>query len=237
MSSKSSYSVLSKDGFNSRVSSLKDSLKEAKKNVENLHVNFSAGNTKVGCIPSVSTLPVVDCVNCKACKASCYDLRHDLIYKTVRNSRAINSAIYAADPERYFREIDAWLTLNFPRAFRWHIGGDIKGAEYLAGMVRIADSHPDVKFLAFTKAFDVVNKWLDDGNTIPINLHIIFSGWKGQKMPNPYNFPSSHPLFVDGTTSAHDGAKLCTGNCSECFREDRLCWNMKPGEEVIFVAH
>ncbi len=235
--SKTSYSELTKEGFNGLVAALKPFLKDAEKNVENLHVSISAGNTKLGAIPSVSLLPVIDCGNCKACKLSCYDLRHDLIYKTVKSSRATNSAIYAADPERYFREIDAWLTLNYPRAFRWHIGGDIKGVEYLANMVKIAENHPDIKFLAFTKQFAVVNKYLDEGGQIPDNLNILFSGWVGQEMENPYDLPTTHPLFADGRTSAHDGARLCTGNCSECLKDDRLCWNCKPGDEIIFVAH
>ena len=235
--SKTSYFEFTKEGFNKRVSSLKAVLKGIEKNVENIHVSISVGNTKLGAIPSVSLLPVIDCGNCKACKLSCYDLRHDLIYKECKISRAKNSAIYAADPKRYFREIDAWLTLNYPRAFRWHIGGDIKGAEYLAGMVKIAENHPDVKFLAFTKQFVVVNSYLDAGGQLPNNLNIFFSGWVGLDMENPYNFPTTHPLFADGRTSAHDGAKLCTGNCSECLKEDRLCWNCKPGDEIIFVAH
>lgn len=124
---KSSYYEFTKEGFNKRMSSLKAFLKDAEKNVKNLHISISVCNTKLGAIPSVSLLPVIDCGNCKACKLSCYDLRHDLMYKECKSSRAKNSAIYAADPERYFREIDAWLTLNYPRAFRWHIGGDIKG--------------------------------------------------------------------------------------------------------------
>ena len=85
--------------------------------------------------------------------------------------------------------------------------------------------------------FHVVNGYVNNGNIIPTNLKIIFSGWKGLDMPNPYNFPSAHPLFPDGSTSAKDGAKLCTGNCTQCLSENRLCWNLKKGEEVIFPAH
>lgn len=234
---KSTYYALSGDGFNKRTNTLITALKEAKANVSNLHISISCGNAKLGAIPSVSLLPVIDCGNCKACSRSCYDLRCDMIYKEVVASRARNSAIYTLDRKRYFREIDAWLTLNFPRAFRWHIGGDIRGAVYLDGMVKIAEAHPEIKFLAFTKMFSVVNSFIDNGGVIPCNLQIIFSGWPGQKMDNPNNLPTSHPLFADGTTSAHDGAKFCTGNCSECFIEKRLCWKAQCGEEIVFNAH
>lgn len=234
---KSTYYVMSSLSFAKSIAKMKAAYNTAKDNVENLHVVISLGNMKVGAIPSVSLLPVIDCGNCKSCSHSCYDLRHDLMYNSVKDSRAANSAILAADPERYFREIEAWITFNYPRAFRWHIGGDIKGAEYLAGMVKIAENHSDIQFLAFTKMFSVVNDFVSSGNKIPENLKILFSGWLGQEMDNPYNFPSTHPLFSDGSTSAHDGAKLCTGNCTECLKEERLCWSAKSGEEIIFNAH
>lgn len=233
---RTSYYELSDQSFKRMVNNLKNHT-ESISNVSKSHVYVSPGNSKLGAIPSVSLLPVIDCGNCSHCAKSCYDLRHDVINKNCAKTRSINSLICATDQERYFREIDAWITYNSPRAFRWHIGGDIRGAEYLAGMVRIAEIHKDIKFLCFTKMFHVVNKFIDDGGIIPQNLKIIFSGWIGQEMSNPYNFPSAHPLFSDGTTSAKDGAKLCTGNCTECFSEKRLCWELKSGEEVVFNAH
>lgn len=43
-------------------------------------------------------------------------------------------------------------------------------------MCEIARKHKDTKFLAFTKMFDVCNEYLDYGNVIPENMHILFSG-------------------------------------------------------------
>lgn len=231
-----SYYVLKEQSFKRRIVALKEHAK-ALQNIEGMHVRISAGNKKLGNIPNVSLLPVLDCGNCSCCAKSCYDLRNDMIYKESINARTVNSLIFATDPERYFREIDAWLTFHFPRAFRWHVGGDIKSTEYLANMVEIAVRHKEIKFLCFTKMFRVINEYIDNNNTIPPNLKIIFSGWKGLDMPNPYNFPSAHPLFPDGSTSAKDGAKLCTGNCAQCLSENRLCWSLKEGEEIISPAH
>lgn len=145
--------------------------------------------------------------------------------------------IFDTSPARYFREIDAWLTFNYPRAFRWHIGGDIKSSSYLEGMVDIAEKHKDISFLAFTKMFNIINEYLDSGRSLPSNLKIIFSGWTGLDIPNPHNLPSAHPLFADGSTSAKDGAKLCKGNCTECLSKKLLCWSLKPGEEIVFPTH
>lgn len=226
---------IGENGFKNRIIKMNSVLLEIlNKDVANRHVFISNGNRKTGVIPSVSLLPVIDCGNCKICSHMCYDLRNDCFMNTVVATRATNSAIYRNDPQRYFDEIDAWLTINYPRAFRWHIGGDIKDAFYLEQMIRIAEKFSDIKFLAFTKMFDLVNEYHE---RIPANLHIIFSGWVGQKMNNEFGFPSSHPLFADGKTSAHDGAKLCTGNCTECLKENRLCWNLGANEEVVFPVH
>lgn len=235
--SKQTFHKFTDAGFSKRLATIKPYIKRAYDNVENLHVKISNGNTKLGNIPSVSLLPVFDCGNCAACKHSCYDLRSDMIYKETICCRATNSAIYATNPERYFHEMEAWLTVNYPRAFRWHIGGDIKDVNYYRGMVKIAKNFPDIRFLCFTKQFRMLNTlWINE-EYHPENLQIIFSGWPGLEMENPFGAPSAHPIFADGTTSAHDGAKLCTGNCTDCLREKKLCWTLGNMEEIVFPAH
>lgn len=158
-----------------RLSKAQAAYENALENVSDLHVKISDGNTKLGAIPSVSLIPVMDCGNCSICSKSCYDLRNDMIYKEVIKTRAINSAIYHEDPERYFKEIDGYLDYRFPRAFRFHIGGDIQDKWYLDKMCEIARKHKDTKFLAFTKMFDVCNEYLDEGNVIPENMHTSYS--------------------------------------------------------------
>lgn len=167
-----SYWKLSEEAMNKRLSNILLLRKEMMGNVDKLHVSISTGNSKLGAIPSVSLIPVLDCANCSACGHSCYDLRHDLIYKAGRIARVKNNLIYTCDPQRYFREIKAWLTLNFPRAFRWHIGGDIKDVFYYHQMIHIAKTFPDIKFLCFTKRFNLVNQEYAKGNIAPDNLRL-----------------------------------------------------------------
>lgn len=64
-----------------RLSKAQAAYENALENVENLHVKISEGNNKLGAIPSVSLIPVMDCGNCAICAKSCYDLRNDMIYK------------------------------------------------------------------------------------------------------------------------------------------------------------
>lgn len=150
------YWTLGKEGMKTRLSKAQAAYENAVENVSDLHVKISDGNTKLGAIPSVSLIPVMDCGNCAICAKSCYDLRNDMIYKEVIKTRAINSAILHEDPERYFKEIDGYLDYRFPRAFRFHIGGDIQNKWYLDKMCEIARKHKDTKFLAFTKMFRCV---------------------------------------------------------------------------------
>lgn len=87
------YWTLGKEGMKTRLSKAQAAYENAVENVSDLHVKISDGNTKLGAIPSVSLIPVMDCGNCAICAKSCYDLRNDMIYKEVIKTRAINSAI------------------------------------------------------------------------------------------------------------------------------------------------
>ena len=203
--------------------------------VDEIHVYFAKGNSKTGeGVPSVSLIPVYNCTNCEHCSGLCYDLRNDCLHSGCCDRRSQNAAILEADPERYFREINEGVKMF--RFFRWHIGGDIVSEFYFEKMVWIAEENPHCDFLAFTKSFDIVNTYLDN-HQLPQNLHIIFSAWVGQEMDNRHNLPTSNPLFFDGSTTAHDGAVYCSGNCTECARAGAGCWTMKNGDEVIFPAH
>lgn len=226
---------LSQEILGSRLFAMKNCRDEIKKNVNEYHVYISKGNSKTGeLVPSVSLIPVEHCPNSESCKKLCYDVRNDCVYPSVRAKRAVNAAIYECDQDRYFSEISK-ACQGF-RFFRWHVGGDIVNYKYLLGMVRVAEDNPHCRFLAFTKNFNAVNEYLVE-NELPENLQIVFSCWPGLKVPNPNNLPTSHPLFANGVTTAHYGAKYCTGNCSLCAIDKNGCFDLKRGEEVIFLAH
>lgn len=227
---------ISKENSSKRLGDMKGKYEEYCKDVSQLHVYIANGNQKTGAaVPSVSLIPVFNCTNCSSCKAKCYDLRNDCCYPGCRDKRAVNAAILKMDRKRYFEEIDQ--AVKCFRFFRWHIGGDIVDLDYFENMVRIATLNLHCEFLVFTKSFDIVNEWLDKGTLLPSNLHVIFSNWVGQKENNPHNLPTSNPLFADGSTTAHDGAVWCSGNCTECARGNSGCWTMKNGDEVVFPLH
>lgn len=225
--------VLDAEKIHTRLAGMIAARKEYEKAAENLHVYISAGNRKTGAIPSVSLIPVADCANCAACAGSCYDLRNDCIYNGVKDTRARNSAIFRADPAKYFREISEYCAMIEPRYFRWHIGGDIINGLYLAGMVKVATENPGTKFLAYTKSNKVVNTFIQAGGVIPENLTIIFSNWFGAILDNPNGFATSNPLNIEGETTTEKAGFVCPGNCLTC----KKCFQAAKGDAIIFPLH
>lgn len=201
------------------------------------HVSISHGNAKMGAIPSVSLPPIITCSKeaCKHCGKKCYAAKiAKLRPKTVGAAYQRNLDILKENPEQFWREVDAALMVN--RFFRFGVSGDIYNRDYLENMVRLAKKNSHCEILCFTKQFDIVNEYLEH-HRLPKNLHLIFSGWRGMTMNNPYNLPEAHVMYKDGYTTAKDGAKWCSMNCHSCAVEGRNCWVLKNGESIMFREH
>ena len=224
------------EAMQTRLAKMVNARNEFAKDLEDIHVYISSGNRKTGfSVPSVSLIPVADCGNCASCSRLCYDLRNDCIYNGVTSTRAKNSALAHNAIDRYFFEIKK--ACKAFRFFRWHIGGDILNAAYLAGVLDVAVCNPHCTFLIFTKRYDLINDYISNGGEIPSNLQVIFSAWPGAKMVNPYNMPVSSPLFVDGSHAAGPDPISCPGDCSNCAVMGSGCWTLKRGQGVVFAAH
>ena len=230
------YVEFSADSIQRRVAQMVEFRDQV--DVANSHVKFSYDNRKTGAlVPSVSLIPVADCGNCAVCARGCYDVRNVCFQKTVQKARANNSAILRDDPAKYWREIEQ--RVSSLRFFRFHIGGDIKDNDYLSHIAGIALRNPFCDFLVFTKMYGIVNDFIDAHGSLPENLHIIFSDWRGAEMDNPHNLPVSSPLWPDGTRGEHctDDTIMCNGNCSECAEVGGGCWGAKKGQTILFEAH
>ena len=125
------------------------------------------------------------------------------------------------------------------RFFRFHVSGDIPDAAYLSRMVGVAQRNPHCQILCFTKRYRLVNEFLQSGQRIPENLHLVFSVWRDMEYENPFSLPEAHVFYRDGTTTARqDGSAIpCGGNCTTCARTDTGCWKLKPGQQVVFNEH
>lgn len=199
-----------------------------------MRVSISKGNEKLGNIQSVSLPSVLTCRECD-CSKKCYARRIERRRPSVGAAYKNNLQVLQTEPDVYWREVEAAIMLS--RFFRFHVSGDIPDTAYLCNMISVAKRNKHCEILCFTKKYEIVNKLLASGIDLPDNLHIIFSGWVGLQMVNPFSLPEAHVLYRDGTTTARPDALNCSGNCAECALTCGGCWSLKNGEQVVFNEH
>lgn len=203
-----------------------------------MKVKISTTNSKLGAqIPSVNLPAIKTCRHDAPCKHLCYATKGNFTFPNVKESHVNNLACFVANPKKYFDDIIEYLSgLVSYRFFRWHSSGDIVNDEYLQGMMRVARKCKGVKFLCFTKKFELVNNYLASGQKIPNNLHIVFSAWNKEfNVPNPYDLPVTYVNFKDESQNPDIPvlAIPCTGDCPHCL----ACWSLKKGQSVVFNQH
>lgn len=199
-----------------------------------MKVSISPGNIKMGAIPSVSLPPVITCPKGAPCAKKCYAAKMCRLRPSVRNAYQNNMEILCKDPAKYWLQIRAAVSMT--RYFRFHVAGDIPDDIYFSEMVITAKQNPATHILAFTKQYDIVNRYLDVFGSLPENFHIIFSGWgDGWSVPNPHNLPTSAVIFKG--TAPRENWKICGGNCTECACRGVGCWELKNGETIAFYEH
>lgn len=200
-------------------------------------ISVSNGNAKMGKIPSVSLPPIVTCsaAACKTCGKKCYAKKICRYSKEAKAAYDRNLDILKKSPDLFWDDVDR--ALRGSRFFRFNVSGDIYNAKYFEKLCEVVKNNKYCEVLIFTKKYNIVNDYLKSGKKIPKNLHVLFSGWIGIKMENPYKLPEAHVIFKNGETSARDGAKYCSGNCYECAMSCGGCWSMKKGDQVLFREH
>jgi hypothetical protein len=196
-------------------------------------VSISKGNAKLGAIPSVSLPACTTCNPSAPCFKKCYALRLERRYKNTRDAYTRNLDILSSDPGAYWLQVKA--AASMARFFRYHVSGDIPNAAYFAEMIRTADALPNTTFLAFTKQYQIVNNYLNDGGAIPRNLKIIFSNWGAWKCYNPHGLPVCE-IVLKGSEPAPTW-KICGGNCTACACAGIGCWELKNGETIAIYQH
>ena len=195
---------------------------EIMKNLSSYHVSVSNGNSKIGKVMNVSTMPILACGNCKECKNYCYDVK--ACVRFVRNvlfNRMKNFLIAKYDRKRFFAEIRNKLAKrkkNF--YFRWHVAGDVLDYEYFLEMVAIAKEFPYFRFWTYTKMYSIVNRYIAENGSLPKNLVVMFSEWDGVQLDNPYNNPTFSVKMANGnknhSVEYFDHIFKCPGNCDFC---------------------
>jgi Gene product 88 len=199
----------------------------------NKRVTISRGNRKLGAILNVSTEPVQCCPKGIPCaKGGCYALKSLRLYPQTRKAWAKNARLARTNPRSYFSQIANSIADRRPQYFRWHVAGDMLNVDYLRQMCRIAEHHPGTQYLAFTKAFHIVNAY-ENTRALPRNLAVIFSGWPRMEINNPHGHRIA--WMQDGTEArVPEDAVECPGSCESC----RICFRLpKLRRDVVFQKH
>lgn len=192
---------------------------------------LSKGNSKIGNILNANVPAGVTCAEGAPCKGQgCYALKGTYLFKNVQARYQENLKSYLNDPVQTMGDILDQIPEGKELYFRWHSSGDIVDRQYLVMMIFIARSRPMVKFLAFTKKYDLVNEALKAYDK-PDNLTIVFSHWAGFPMHNPKGLPVTAVVELSDITTDH--MTICPGDCRDC----KACWNLKKLQGVAFHKH
>ena len=230
---------MNKGYYNDKViAKFNDALREAIEGVKTgkyLTVKFSGGNTKMGAVQSVSTLPFITCPSCckDTCGAKCYAAKLANLRPNVLANYAINTALAIHRPDLYWNHINDFV--KGCRFFRFHVSGDILNYAYFLHMVDVAKNNPYCEILCFTKRYAVVNQYINDCGDLPANLHVLFSGWQGLTPDNPHGIPETNVFTCEA--DFNDDWKVCGGNCFNCACRGVGCWQAQKGDTIAFKMH
>lgn len=187
-------------------------------------------------IGTVNLPPAFTCRKGAPCVKGCYAREGRFSFSNVKTSLQRNYDAYKKDPAKFFAVIEAQLLRNSFAYFRWHSSGDIPDERYLEGMCELANKHPEIKFLCFTKQYEIVNTYLDSHEK-PDNLILVLSNWGEFICDNPHNLPTAWVRFKTKPCNIPENARECNGNCADCIITEDSCWDMKPGDAVVFNYH
>lgn len=198
-----------------------------------MKTKVSNGNSKLGTIANMSLTPGKTCSPeaCKTClTGGCYAMKSYRMYKSVRAAWDNNTELALTALDVMERDLmNYFSSMNAPRFFRIHVGGDFVTREYAEMWARVAASNPGTNFLAFTKQWDMIR-----GIEFPENFSMVLSSWPGTTIPEDLRRLYSVAWLDDGSEEIPADAIECPGNCSTCG----VCWALaKRGLDVKFAKH
>jgi hypothetical protein len=205
-------------------------------------ISISNHNSKTGSCCNNLAFPTCTCREDAPCKASgCYCMKGRQAMCNVVAAYVRNLMIYNNNHDDFWEQVKFKIKHNPLPLFRWFDAGDILDYEFFCGMVELAKAFPNIRFMSFTKKYEIVNEWLATNGDLPNNLNIIFSAWHiGWKVNNPFDMPVAYVDFKDQTLNPQfpKGITGCpnqsdkTITCSMCQK----CWNKKV-KAVVFKQH
>lgn len=200
-------------------------------------INMGNHNSKTGAACLNLAFPVCVCREDAPCKKTCYANKGCQTMCKVQAAYYRNLRLYNEDPDEFFNQVFYKIKYSGLTMVRLFDSGDFPDDDFLIRMCNLCKKFPNVKFMAFTKKYDLVNNYLDN-NALPNNFNILFSAWdKMWEVPNPHNLGIAYVSFNDSrlTPDYPKNSFVCPGRestCSAC----RACWSKKL-KAVVFKQH
>lgn len=201
-------------------------------------ISMSNRNSKTGIACLNIAFPVCSCREDAPCKSACYACKGRQQMMSVQGAYYRNFRLYNDDPDNFFEQVYYKVKLSGLPKVRWFDSGDIYDYEFLERMVELCKRTPNTNHMAFTKKYELVNKYINENGKLPDNLNIMFSAWdKLWEVPNPHGLGVAYVDFNDKRLNPDipQNAFVCPGRestCSACG----VCWS-KKAKAVVFHQH
>lgn len=195
-------------------------------------------NRKLGKACISVPFPVTVCNPEAPCFQKCYAQHGCQGFANVQGAYYRNLRLYNNNADDFFEQLHYKIKWSGLPMVRFFDSGDYPDAEFLQRSVELAKQFPNVKFMAFTKKYHLVNEYLDNGGKLPDNYNIVFSAWDALwEVPNPYGLPVAYVKFKEErfTPAIPKNAFHCPGRESSCSMCG-VCWNRKV-KAVYFDEH
>lgn len=201
-------------------------------------ISMGNRNSKTGIACLNLAFPTCVCRDDAPCKEKCYANKGCQQMASVQAAYYRNLRLYNDDANLFFEQMYYKVKFSGLPKVRLFDSGDFPNYEFLEKLVDLCKKTPQVKYMAFTKKYELVNEYIDKNGDLPQNLNIILSAWdKLWDVPNPHNLGVAYVDFSDKRLNAEfpKNAFMCPGRestCSACG----ACWNKKL-KAVVFKQH
>lgn len=201
-------------------------------------IHMTTKNKKTG--PAILDLafPVCTCRDDAPCKETCYACKGTQKITIVQAAYYRNWRLWNENPDNFFEQVFYEIKYSGLTTVRFFDSGDFPNYDFLERVISLCEKTPDIKYMAFTKQYEIVNDYIFKNGKLPNNLNIVFSAWdKLWEVPNPHELPVAYVEFKDKRMNP-DFPKnsfrcpMRESTCSAC----KVCWN-KNLKAVIFKQH
>lgn len=207
-----------------------------------IHVTNKNSKTGMGILDLA--FPTCTCREDAPCKhkGACYCLKGRQQMTVVLGAYYRNYRLYNENPDSFFEQLEYKIKFSGLAKVRFFDAGDFPDYYFVEKACELVQKFPDVKFMAFTKKYFLVNQYMDKHHgKLPDNFNIIFSAWDiNWKIPNPWNLPVAYVDFKDSSmtpdfpehyhTCPNQKDKKVT--CTVCGK----CWKKDIGA-IVFKQH